>query len=78
MPGTPTVKSRKLELEFKDEDGQDLKMRFNYIKDALTDAAASSLMDGLIENAAAFNNPPATKVGAKIVTTTEAELTVTP
>lgn len=71
-----TTSVSKLECNFKDEDGKAMSMSFNYAKPTLTDAAAKSLMDGLIENAAAFNNPPAVKVGANLITTTTKPLEV--
>lgn len=71
-----TTSTSTLQCTFKDVGGNTIKKNFKYAKADLTDAAAKSLMDVIIENGRAFNTAPDEKVSASLVTTTTKPLDV--
>lgn len=62
---------RKLVLQFAASDGKDMKLSYNYAKNAVTGTQVNALMEGIITNGVIFAKTPIAKKGAKIVTTSE-------
>ncbi len=71
-----TTSVSRLVCNFRDVGGNAVRKSFNYAKPDLTDAAAKSLMDVIIENGRAFNTAPDEKVSASLITTTTKPLDV--
>ncbi len=70
------VTTSKLNLEFRDANGNAVKFSYNYAKSDISSSAVKSLMQGMITNGDAFTNVPASIYSADIVTTTTTELDV--
>lgn len=77
MAAFDEVLSVRLTTEFKDENGNDMSMSFNYAKEDVADATVKALMDGMIENGDIFSkNVPYEKVRAYLTKTERKELDV--
>lgn len=74
--GTANGITNKLVLGFAKANGDPIKQTYNYAKDSSTISTANvkSLMDGIIANGDIFENVPATKQYARVITTETTEL----
>lgn len=66
----------KLVLEFNDAGGTSRKWSFSNADNNVATSSVKALMNGMIANGSIFAHPPVTKVGAKLVVTTETGLDV--
>lgn len=66
----------KLVLGFRDEDGKEKKMNYNYANPNVETSDVVSAMDAIIANGAIFSNVPVAKKNAKIITTQETSIDI--
>ena len=66
----------KLVMTFADANGDDVIMSYGYIDAEAPVSDIKALVNGIVANGSIFTNVPVTAKGAKIVTTTETEVSL--
>lgn len=68
--------SRKLVCTFKDSDGAEFNMSFNYASSEMAANSVKALMNGIVANGSIFEKTPVSAKGAKVVVTSESDIDI--